>query len=289
MSAPKGGDGPDDTGQTALHPQRQGEYETSHVAEVSELGGAIDEPTMQGASYLVERITPVPPARGAPPTQLSNPTVAPAVNEEATAAVANPGPRPAPLRVDATGATMGLAPLTRAHDAPPDVDTAYVPLPGQAPPPAAGMGPAGERATVVAGAVKVPSKAAGLVEKIRGSKNARLGIIAVSGVLAMGITVLVLGPKPQQPQTPAPMIRADPGPGRAQQQPQERPPEAPADPAKVEERDQLLERAILAVESGRIDEALALFRRYTEEESSPAAEFMVQLLQMQLSQTGKEP
>ena len=60
------------------------------------------------------------------------------------------------------------------------------------------------------------------------------------------------------------------------------------DPVQQEERDRLLEKAVLAVEAGRSEEALAIFRRYAEEDDGPAAAFMIQLLQVQLSQSGRE-
>lgn len=284
MSKPGAEDGTD---RTALHPsqiEQQPSYDPGDVA------GPIEEPTLQGASYLVERITPVPPSRGRPAgPEPGGPAPLPpgeTFPEGPTAAVQNPGPRPPPsMRPHPGGAAPAQpGPFTQPLDVPPDVDTVYVPLPGQAvPPPAAAPG---NRATVIASVIRA-GLAGQLAQRIRRSRSARLLIITGAGLLSLGLTVLVFLPRPPPP-APVPLVQADPGPAipppEASPEPQE-----PIDPAKVEERDQLLERAILAVESGRLEEALALFRRYMEEEPSPAAEFMVQFLQMQLSQTGKEP
>jgi hypothetical protein len=124
-----------------------------------------------------------------------------------------------------------------------------------------------------------------LVRQIQGSKNARLGLIAGGGTLIIALLVVLLGRRPP-PEIPAvPVMAADPAPV---ERPAPRAPAEPQDPDKVRERDRVLERAILAIEAGRTDEALAQFRRYTEEDPDPTAEFMVQLLQSQLAQSGKE-
>ncbi|MDW8282496.1 MAG: hypothetical protein RMK29_12350 [Myxococcales bacterium] len=283
MSKPDAEDGTD---RTALHPAR---IDQDPPCTPGDVASSLEEPTLQGASYLVERITPVPAPHLRPVApDPGGPAPLPhgeSLSESPTAAVQNPGPRPSPSTWPQAGVAASAQPglLIRPMDVPPDVDTAYVPLPGQPGPPPERSS---TRDTVIA-----PSIRAGplgqVAERVRKSRNARLLIIIGAGLLSLSLTVFLFLPRPPPP-VPVPVVEADPGP--AVPPPQAPPePQQPPDPARIEERDQLLERAILAVESGRLEEALALFRRYMEEDPSPAAEFMVQLLQMQLSHTGKEP
>ncbi len=285
---------------------------------------ALEEATMQGASFLVERITPVPPQRTGHSAALA-PRPAPFVSDSAkrsevpfvsdsakrsevpfadgasldapTAAVLNPSlraqpaqppePRTAALRIDPASLPRmdpAMAPISRlpSGDAPPEMDTAYVPLPS--PPQAQNAGMSG-RATVIAAKQMKPP---GMVDKIMGSKNGRLGLIGGCGMLGIALVLVLFWPKKPTNLPPPTAITADPGPTAQTKPPPPKEPEENLDPAKVKEKDALLERAILAFESGKTEEALALFRRYGEEDSSQAAEFMVQLLQNQQSQTDKD-
>lgn len=241
----------------------------------------LDEPTLQGASYMVERITPGPPQAPRPPTRYE-PTV-----DAPTAAVQSPStwqqPPAAPVRVEAPRMDPAMAPIARGPaDAPPTAETAYVPVPGA---------PIAGRETVISGMKAPPAPRApqspldNLLQQLKGSKNARLGLIAGCGVLGI-LAVFVLFNPQKKPPPPPPMIAADPTP------PEVRPPPPPKesenlDPALIKEKDTLLEQAVLAVELGKTDEALNLFEKYSEKEPSPAAEFMVQLLRMQ-SKEGKD-
>lgn len=273
-----------------------------------------EEATLQGASYLVERITPVPPSRsamdprGKPPASAGPPAPAAAaakvITEEPTAAVQNPGSRPpqsvlerptvavptGPLKVSAASvpADGSLVPMSRpGADAPSHLETAFVPVPGQ--PGAQAQTQARPQVADAAPAARAPaggSKLQQLLHKIQGSKSARLGIIAGGGLLGIALVLVLFSPPKQQALQPVAPV--DVSPQQTAPTPPPEPPKEETDPAKVEEKDALLEKAILALEAGRTDEALAIFRRYTEEDQNPAAEFMVQFLQLQISQSGKE-
>jgi hypothetical protein len=196
-----------------------------------------------------------------------------------------------------------MAPISRqpGGDAPPEMDTAYVPLPGAPGGSSAALTkaqtqvPLSGRATIIAQAQTRPSllsslpAVARLVEKVRASKYGGMILISVCGCLGIALVLVFLGPRRQQNLPPPTAIAADPGPPvDTRPPPPTKEPDENIDPAKVKEKDALLERAILSFESGKPDEALALFRRYSEEDPSPAAEFMVQLLQNQQSQNEKD-
>lgn len=345
---------------------------STDVAAALARGPGVEEPTMQGASFLVERITPVPPARDtlmhapprvepqpiqaqrpapAPPGIAAQaarmaPAPAPPANDEATAAVPNPGSRPPPR--EASVAALQLRPPTvppvapalqiaatprGPQDAPPEMDTAFVPVVGQAlsqvaqaahaahmaqggglaAPQHGGFAPAQpytspQAATVTLGqnapnlAALAPARPAGPVRvflqknfpnilvlsaKVQANKNARLGLIAACGMLGVALTLWLVPVRSQGPQPQG----GDGAGAAAVTQPQRVAPPAQKDnpdPVQQEERDRLLEKGVLAVEAGRSEEALAIFRRYSEEDENPAAAFMIQLLQVQLSQNGRE-
>lgn len=275
----------------------------------------------QGPSYLVERITPVPPQRETmilPPKPSNPPQPAPSFQlppgipadpardaspEERTMTVVNPppvsgGPPKAlgPVQVKAPALQPGgITMMTK--EAPPTMDTAFVPVPGlgQAPAPAApGLLPG---STDVAPAVK--GKGGGLsalVERVKGDQKLRLLLIGGCGVLGILLTLVLFNPRrgPVAPPTDGeqrPVQVGDvPGAGTAAQKNADPGAGGQPPPGTVsqDEKDALLEKAVLAVEAGRTDEALALFRRYLDEGQDEAASFMVQLLQLQATGAGKE-
>jgi hypothetical protein len=255
-----------------------------------------EEQTMQGSSYLIERITPIR-AGGQPigePTGLveehtappNAPTaVVPAVSVHPS--LASPGAAMmqtvvAPQKAQGARDLPTAALPAVGRGALLESETAYVPLPGSAPPPGMTPGapaPAAQPAAPAGPSLKQKIHRATLQirGKIEGSKNARLGLIAAGGLLALGLTYVAFSPRqrvvsPPVVQEQAPEQRAE----QAEHSPRQAP--LPSD-----ERDQILEKAILAVEAGRIDEALALFRRYAEEDNDPSVSVMIQLLQAQVS------
>lgn len=258
-----------------------------------------EEQTMQGGSYLIERITPIraggQPGGGptgvveehtAPPNA---PTVAVPAVSVGHPGLASPGAG-MPQTVVAPQNPHGGRDLPTAalpavgRGALLDSETAYVPLPGSAPPP--GMAPGvpapgpGAQAPASTGPSlkeKIQRATLQVRGRIQGSKNARLGLIAAGGILALGLTYVAFSPR-RQIETP-PVVQ--------EQAPEQRPEQAaPAQrqaPLPSDEKDQILEKAVLAVEAGRTDEALALFRRYADEDNDPSVSVMIQLLQAQVS------